>query len=66
MVTKFSCGDNVEAMPGAPSCSAEDQPTGHFDMTALSFDLIMKTLHRTIEIAAVALFAAMMYFVFAS
>jgi hypothetical protein len=39
-------------------------PAGHFDMTAISFESIMKTLNRAIEIAAITLFAALMYFVF--
>ena len=33
-------------------------------MTAISFESIMKTLNRAIELAAITLFAALMYFVF--
>jgi len=35
-------------------------------MNAVSFELIMRTLSRTVEIAAVVLFAIMMYLVFTS
>jgi hypothetical protein len=64
-VTKISCGDNVEAMRGLRLCSPADQPTGNFEMTAISFELIMKTLNRSMEIAAVALFATLLYLVLA-
>lgn len=35
-------------------------------MNAVSFELIMKTLNRTVEIVAVVLFGVMMYLVFTS